>query len=146
MGLQHIKPMSFSKFKVPRFHYLFLLFLGIQTRPRNMFMERERERDCNQGWRYLHNCIYIYTTNQKSLKQKNTHLSKLNTEKSLKNPQIKCLRYNNFNMYLIKWLMANTQQNDHFHFSPIELMKPKNIKFQVQQIYVSTCKISVYAQ
>ena len=44
MGLQHIKPMSFSKFKVPRFRYLFLLFLGIQTGPRNMFMERERER------------------------------------------------------------------------------------------------------
>ena len=77
--------------------------------------------------------------------EKNTHLSKLNTEKSLDH-QIKCSWYNNFNMYLIKWLTANTQQNDHFHFSPKELMKPKNIKFQVQRIYVSTCKISVYAQ
>ena len=84
--------------------------------------------------------------NQAEISQeKNTHLSKLNTEKSL-DPQIKCSQYNNFNMYLIKWLTANTQQNDHFHFSPKELMKPKDTKFQVQRIYVSTCKISVYAQ
>ena len=39
--------------------------------------------------------------------EKNTHLSKLNTEKSLDH-QIKCSWYNNFNMYLIKWLTANT--------------------------------------
>ena len=55
-------------------------------------------------------------------------------------------RINSLDMYLIKWLTTNTQQNDYFHFSPKELMKPKNMKFQVQRIYVSTCKISVYAQ
>ena len=37
-------------------------------------------------------------------------------------------------MYLIKWLTTNTQQNNHYHFS-----------FRFNEIYVSKCKISVYA-
>ena len=107
-----------------------------------------RERVCNQGWRYLHNCIYTQPSrnlSRKKIKKIKKYPSfKLNTKKSL-DPQLKCSWYNNFNMYLIKWLTANTQYNGHFHFWPKELMKPKNTKFQVQRIYVSTCKISVHA-
>lgn len=38
-------------------------------------------------------------------------------------------------MYLIKWLTTNTQQNNRYHFS-----------FKFNEIYVSKCKISVYAR
>ena len=69
MGLQHIKPMSFSKFKVPRFHYLFLLFLGIQTGPRNMFMEREREIVTKAGGIYIIASIYTRPTRNLSSKK-----------------------------------------------------------------------------
>ena len=68
VGLQHIKNMSFSKFKVPRFRYLFLLFLGIQIGPRNMFMEREREIVTKTRGIYI--IASIYTRPSRNLSRK----------------------------------------------------------------------------
>ena len=91
----------------------FIIFSSFSWNPNKtkeyVYGEREREIVTKAEGIYIIASIYTRPSRNLSKKKKNTHLSKLNTEKSLKNPQIKCLRYNNFNMYLIKWLMANTQ-------------------------------------